>query len=83
MQHADIRRRSLRPVSGLLSRLVAVFEGIAFWTAATFPFAHVGALLLYANGALSGTAIVGLVAVHVTAILAGHRHNQTDGDRHE
>jgi len=67
------------PVSGVVARLLALVEGVAFWTAATFPFAHVGAVLLYARGSLSDTMLVGLLAVHVAAIVAGHRHNRLEG----
>ncbi len=79
MRHAEADRGLLGPERGVVARLVAVLEGVAFWAAATFPFVHLGAVVLYARGTLPGTVLVALAAVHAAAIVAGHRHNRADG----
>ena len=71
----------LGPVVRLLGRVVTLLEGMAFWTAAVFPFVHLGAFLLHARGSLGGTAITLLAAVNLVAIVAGHRYGGNRRDR--
>ena len=71
----------LGPVVRLLGRVVTLLEGMAFWTAAVFPFVHLSAFLLHARGSLGGTTVALLVAVNLVAIVAGHRYDGSRGDR--
>ena len=71
----------LGPVVRLLGRVVTLLEGMAFWTAAVFPFVHLGAFLLHARESLGGTTVASLVAVNLVAIVVGHRYDGSRGDR--
>ncbi len=77
MKHAVASRPS-GPAVRLLGRFVALLEGMAFWTAAAFPFVHLGAFLLYARESLAGTTVALLVAVNLVAIVVGHRYDGRD-----
>ena len=80
MRHV-VTAQPLAPVIRLLGGVVTLLEGVAFWTAAVFPFVHLGAFLLHARGSLGGTTIALLVAVNLGAIVVGHRHDGDRGDR--
>ena len=80
MRHATVAR-PFGPMIRLLGRVVTLLEGMAFWTAAVFPFVHLGAFLLHARGSLGGTTIALLVAVNIVAIVVGHRYDGDRGDR--
>ena len=73
--------QSFGPVVRLLRWVVTLLEGMAFWTAAVFPFVHLGAFLLHARESLGGTTIALLVAVNLVAIVVGHRYDGNRGDR--
>ena len=81
MRYAIVPGELFEPLGWVLARLVALLEGVAFWAAATFPFVHVAAVVLYARESLSGTALVLLVALNAVAIVAGHRYNRDRADK--
>ena len=80
MRHV-VTAQPFGPVVRLLGRVVTLLEGMAFWTAAAFPFVYLGAFLLHARGSLGGTAITLLAAVNLVAIVAGHRYGGNGRDR--
>ena len=80
MRHV-VTAQPFGPVVRLLGRVVTLLEGMAFWTAAVFPFVHLGAFLLHARESLGGTTIALLVAVNLVAIVAGHRYGGNRRDR--
>ena len=80
MRHV-VTAQPFGPVVRLLGWVVTLLEGMAFWTAAVFPFVHFGAFLLHARESLSGTTIALLVVVNLVAIVVGHRYDGAGGDR--
>ena len=78
MRHATVTDRLFEPLGWALG-LLAVVEGVAFWTAAAFPFVHAAAGLLYVRESISTSVLVGLALLHVTAIIVGHRYNRGGG----
>ena len=74
MRHA-MTARPFGPVVRLLGRLVALLEGMSFWTAVVSPFVQIGAFLLHARESLGGTTLAPLVAVTLAAIVVGHRYD--------
>jgi hypothetical protein len=76
MRHATVTGRLLEPLGWALGRLLTVVEGMAFWTAAAFPFVHAAVGLLYVRESISTSVLVGLALLHATAIVIGHRYNR-------
>ena len=74
MRHTMVPGRLSEPLGRALGRLVAFVEGVAFWAAATFPFVHVAAGLLYVRESVPASTLVLLGLVNATAIVIGHRH---------
>ena len=66
--------RLFEPLGWALGRLLALVEGVAFWAAATFPFVHVAAGLLYVQETISAPTLVTLALINAAAIVVGHRH---------
>lgn len=60
-------------VTSLCRALVAGLRALAFWVAVVLPLAYLP--MLYEVGITpSATTLVGLVAIHVVAIVVGHGH---------
>ena len=66
--------RLSEPLGRTLGRLVAFVEGVAFWAAATFPFVHVAAGLLYVRESVPASTPVVLGLINAAAIVVGYRH---------
>ena len=47
---------------------------MAFWAAATFPFVHVAAGLLYVHESVPPSTLVLLGLVNAAVVVVGHRH---------
>lgn len=52
----------------------ALIEGVAFWTAVLIAFAYPPLLIVLDRGVIDHAALLGIVVVHVLALLLGHRH---------
>lgn len=76
MRHARTTGGFPTVLRWVFAHLVAFVEATAFWVAATSPFAHIAAYLLYVRDAVSGTALLGLVALNAVAIVIGHHHDR-------
>ena len=74
MRHAMVPGRLFEPLGWALGRLVTLVEGVAFWAAATFPFVHVAAGLLYVRESIPASTLVALALINAAAIVVGHRH---------
>jgi hypothetical protein len=56
------------------STLVKPFEVAGFWAAVALPFLYVPLVVSGPTTSAEQTALAGLVALHVVALLLGHRH---------
>jgi hypothetical protein len=53
------------------------FEAAAFWSAIALPFLYVPLLISGLGSSAQFTAFLALLALHVVAIVGGHRYNRT------
>ena len=72
--HAMVPGRPFEPLGRALGRLLALVEGVASWAAATFPFAHAAAGLLYVRELVPASTLVLLGLVNAVVVVVGHRH---------
>ena len=79
MGYATVSGRLFEPLGWALGRLLAVVEGVAFWTAVTFPLVHAAAGLLYVRETIWTEVLLGLALVHAAAIVVGHQYNRDGG----
>jgi hypothetical protein len=76
MRHATGPGRLFEPLGRAVGRLTGFVEGVAFWAAATFPFVHLAAALLYVQESISSSGLVALAVLNAAAIVVGHRYKR-------
>jgi len=70
---------STRSGAKLLSGAVATVRAAAFWVAVLLPLAYLP-LLAGLSGGVAADTVLGLAALHATALLVGHVHDGVLGD---
>lgn len=58
--------------------LLKPFEVAGFWAAITLPFLYTPLVLAGPESPSEQTALAALVALHVVALVLGHRHNTSE-----
>lgn len=61
--------------SDMKTQLLARIRGIAFWTAVALPFGYLP-LLAIEQIRVSAVVFVGLIAIHILALIAGHEYRR-------
>lgn len=60
-----------------VSTVARPFEAAAFWSAIALPFLYLPLLVSGLGSSAQFTAFLGLLALHVVAIVGGHQYNRT------